>query len=218
MFRSAVLRTTAPIHARIRANRSRMAAEIMRPHRSMSMLDIGGSPGLLGEFDSLRSLFGSVVVVNLDPGCNTRPVAANVTVEVADGCALPYPDASFDWVFSNAVLEHVGDHRKQEMFAKEMQRVARIGYFLATPNRHFFLDPHTYLPFYHLLPPKLQRWVVPLSLGYMDEWEEMRLVSAAELRAMFPSARVKEVGPFGVNLVAYAPAFNAHEKGSPLLG
>src|SRR5580658_300158 len=199
-----LLKLTSPIHARLRAGRSQMAVDIMQPARSMSLLDVGCSPGIAGEWDRLRVLFKNVVVVNRDPDCNVKkPAAPNVTVEIADGCALPYPDASFDWVFSNAVLEHVGNQRKQEMFAKEMQRVARIGYFLATPNRHFFLDPHTYLPFYHLLPPKLQRWVVPLSLGHMRQREEMRLVSAAELSAMFPSAHVKEVGPFGVNLVAW---------------
>lgn len=203
MIRSFVLKRTAPIHSRLRAMRSRMAAEIMHPTPTMSMLDVGGSAGFSGEYDCLRSLFGSVVVVNLDPQCNKKPTAPNVSIKIADGCALPFSDRSFDWVFSNAVLEHVGDRHKQEMFASEMQRVARIGYFVATPNRHFLLDPHTYLPFYHLLSPGIQRAVILLSLGHMREWEPLRLVSASELCRMFPSAQVRSVGPFGMNLVAY---------------
>jgi hypothetical protein len=203
MLRSFILQRMAPIHSRLRASRSRMAAEIMRPTGSMTLLDMGGSAGFGGEYDSLRSQFGSVVVVNIDAECNKKATAANVRVEVGDGCALPYSDGSFDWVFSNAVLEHVGERKQQERFAREMQRVARIGYFLATPNRHFLVDPHTYLPGYHLLSARMQRVVVPFSIGHMRKWETLRLVSASELREMFPFAQVKSVGPFGVNLVAY---------------
>ena len=168
----------------------------------MSLLDVGGSPGVGGEFDSLRSLFAHVKVVNTE---NTCPVKSTgkVEYELADGCALPFPDRSFDWVFSNAVLEHVGDRTKQETFAFEMRRVARVGYFLSTPNRRFFLDPHTYLPFYHILSEPAQRLAIRLSLGHMRNWEFMRLVSADELRSMFPGANISSVGPFGMNLLAF---------------
>jgi len=174
----------------------------MQPVPSMSLLDIGGAAGYAGEYDKLRSLFRRVLVVNLDAR-NEKALLPNVEFEVADGCALPYPDESFDWVFSNAVIEHVGDRRKQERFAREMQRVARIGYFLATPNKHFFLDPHTYFPFYHLLPESLQRVAIRFSFGHMRNWEYLRIVSAAELRQMFPEGEVKSTGPLGTNLVAY---------------
>ncbi|MGD0512749.1 MAG: hypothetical protein ABSA29_05565, partial [Terriglobales bacterium] len=90
-----LLKLTSPIHARLRAGRSQMAVDIMQPARSMSLLDVGGSPGIAGEWDRLRVLFKNVVVVNRDPDCNVKkPAAPNVTVEIADGCALPYPDRS----------------------------------------------------------------------------------------------------------------------------
>ena len=204
MLNSMVVKFTRPVHSRLRASRSLMAAKIMRPSPSMSLLDIGGSPGFGGEFDSLRALFATVVVANLDPKTNCGPVAPNVSLAVADGCDLPYADGSFDWVFSNAVLEHVGDRKKQEQFTTEMQRVARVGYFLSTPNRAFFLDPHTYLPFYHLLPESVQRTAVHLSVGHMRSWQPLNLVSARQLREMLPTARVLSVGPLGLNLIAYS--------------
>ena len=180
-----------------------MAAAIMRPNPSLSLLDVGGSPGFGGEFDRMRSQFGRVTVVNLDARTNRNLIARNVTVETADGCGLPYDDKSFDWAFSNAVLEQVGDFEKQRRFAAEIQRVARVGYFLSTPNRAFFLDSHTYLPFYHRLPASAQRIVVHVSLGLMKHWEPLNLVTAKQLQRLFPGARVEKVGPFGLNLVAY---------------
>jgi hypothetical protein len=168
----------------------------------MTLLDMGGSAGFSGEYNEMRSLFRRVVVVNLDPQ-NARALQSNVEFEVADACALPYPDKSFDWVFSNAVIEHVGDRRKQEMFAHEMQRVARVGYFLSTPNRHFFLDPHTYFPFYHVLPESMQRIAIHFSFGHMKQWEPLRVLSATELQQMFPSGQVSSIGPLGTNLVVH---------------
>jgi hypothetical protein len=202
MFRSLIHKATEPIHGRLRAQRSALAVQIMQPEPTMSLLDLGGAAGYAGEYDKLRSLFRRVLVVNLDAG-NEKALLPNVEFEVADGCDLPYPDASFDWVFSNAVIEHVGDRRKQEAFAREIQRVARVGYFVATPNRHFFLDPHTYFPFYHLLPEGLQRVAIHFSFGHMRNWEYLRILSAAELRQMFPAAEVKSTGPLGTNLVVY---------------
>jgi len=134
-----------------------------------------------------------------------RELSSKVEFEVADGCALPYPDQSFDWVFSNAVIEHVGNRQRQEMFAREIHRVAREGYFLATPNKHFFLDPHSYFPFYHLLPESVQKIAVHFSFGQMLKWEPLRLLSAKELWQMFPEAEaVKTVGFLGTNLVVYS--------------
>lgn len=202
MVRPLVLRVTRPLHARLRQGRCRRALELMQPSETMSLLDVGGAPGVGGEFDGLRSAFGKALVVNLDARCGGR-LAQNVEFDVADGCALPYPDSSFDWVFSNAVLEHVGNREKQNQFASEIQRVARVGYFVSTPNRHFLVDPHTYLPFYHFLPDRLQKSVVALSLGHMRQWEHLNLVSAATLREMFPSAEIRTAGPFRMNLIAY---------------
>ena len=68
-----------------------------------------------------------------------------------DACALPFPDQSFDVVFSNAVIEHVGDVERQRQFVAEALRVGRR-VFVTTPNRWFPIEVHTRLPLVHWLP------------------------------------------------------------------
>ena len=65
---------------------------------------------------------------------------------------------------------------------------------MATPNKHFPIEPHTLLPFYQFLTPKLQRHVVRLSPGYMREPLEINLLSLPDLCSLFPEAHVLKIG------------------------
>ena len=169
------------------------------------MLDVGGGPGVDGEFLELYREFDEVVVVNLDPVDLKAPAGARVRKIVADARALPLESGSFDWVFSNAVIEHVGSWGHQERFAKEIQRVAGRGYFVTTPNKYFPIEPHTMLPLYQFLPASVQKKVVPYSPGYMRSYGELDLLTAGQLRKLFPGAQVHAVGfpILGNSLVAY---------------
>jgi hypothetical protein len=68
-----------------------------------------------------------------------------------DGKIFPFEDNEFDWAFSNAVIEHVGDHSRQVLFLNEMLRVAR-NVFFTTPNKTFPVESHTNVFFLHWLP------------------------------------------------------------------
>ena len=64
------------------------------------------------------------------------------------GGIFPFQDKAFDWVFSNAVIEHVGCKIVQLEFLNEMLRVAD-NIFFTTPNKYFLFETHTYIPFLH---------------------------------------------------------------------
>jgi O-antigen biosynthesis protein len=49
-----------------------------------------------------------------------------------DGCNMPFPDASFDWVVSADVLEHIVSDQR-ERFLKENLRVAILGVIVVAP-------------------------------------------------------------------------------------
>jgi hypothetical protein len=121
-----------------------------------------------------------------------------------DGRALPFADGAFDVVFSNSVIEHVGDEASQQRFAREVARVGRA-YWVQTPNRWFPVEQHLLTPLVHWLPKRWQRWVVPrftvwslVARAAPDRREyylthyldEVRLLSAGEFTGLFPGARV----------------------------
>lgn len=52
-----------------------------------------------------------------------------------------FQDNEFDAVFSNSVIEHVGDYEAQRQMANEIMRVGKR-YFVQTPNFYFPIEPH----------------------------------------------------------------------------
>jgi ubiquinone/menaquinone biosynthesis C-methylase UbiE len=195
-----------PLHRKYRREKCDLFLSFFHPAQADSLLDVGGGSGaLLDQFDQLYRCFDEVQVVNLRTQTFSKLSSLHIRFVQADGCALPYPDQTFDWVFSNAVIEHVGTRHRQSQFASEIRRVARKGYFIATPNRHFPIDPHTLLPFYQYLPPNWQRLACNLSLAYTREYEPLHLLSVNALRRLFPGAQVRTCGftLYPNNLIAF---------------
>ena len=204
VVRQGVLRLARPVHKRLRQGKLDLFFSLSANARRNNLLDVGGATGIDSEFLPLYQAFRAVTVVNLDPSPD-RHILPHVRRMVADGCRLPFANASFDWVFSNAVIEHVGGWEHQERFAKEIQRVASRGFFVTTPNKFFPIEPHVMLPFYQFLPVSVQKKVAPLSPGYLRKYEEINLLSAGQMKRLFPSAKVVAVGfpVLGNSLVAY---------------
>ena len=73
------------------------------------------------------------------------------------------------------------------------------------PNLWFPLDPHTLLPGYQFLPAALQQRVS--GVGAAGSYERVRLLDAAELRRLFPGARIirERAGPLTKSLIAAGP-------------
>ena len=162
------------------------------------ILDIGGTP----DCWELIAEWPRVTLLNTPRAKDDLRGA--VSWVAGDGRALPFRDGAFDIVFSNSVIEHVGDAASQERFAREVARVGRA-YWVQTPNRWFPVEQHLLTPFVHWLPRSWQRaivprftvWsvVVPVSPDrrrfYLEHYlSDVRLLSAGELRGLFPGARL----------------------------
>jgi len=137
----------------LRSHRWRTAANsaaylIPRLRPGLDLLDVGCGPGTL-TVDLARAVVpGRVVGVDAAAGVvgAARAVAAGadlpeVTFEVADLFALPFPDSSFDVVHAHQVLQHVGDPVAALV---EMRRVCRPGGLVAARDGDY--PAFTYAP------------------------------------------------------------------------
>src|SRR5207237_4103979 len=108
--------------------------------------------------------------------------------------------------FSNSVIEHVGDWSAQSAMAKEIQRVSKA-YWVQTPNRYFPLEPHFLFPGFQFLPRAVRRWLAgwwpfgwlrPGLPETLEECDRIRLLSAQEMRKLFPDGELVREGLFGL--------------------
>lgn len=204
VLRTLTVRIGKPVHKILRGQKLEVFFRFVEHSPRATLLDVGGGTGVDSEFVPLYRAFQRATVVNLTPPQPELHALPNVTHQIADGCCLPYGSRSFDWVFSNAVLEHVGSAERQRQFADEVRRVAKYGYFVTTPNKRFPIEPHSLLPFYQFLSESWQRRVVHLSPYYLEHYEEIRLLYPHQLCQLFPEAQIQSVGfpIIGTSLIA----------------
>jgi len=74
-----------------------------------------------------------------------------------EGGEFPFTENEFDWVFSNAVIEHVGTETDQLLFLNEMLRVGK-NVFFTTPNKWFPIESHTDAFLRHWNDSKFYAW------------------------------------------------------------
>lgn len=102
-------------------------------------------------------------------------------IQVRRGAPLPFDDQSFDLVFCNAVIEHVGSREQQRSFLFEILRVGRQA-FITTPNRWHPIEFHTVTPFLHYLPPRIYRRIYAAAgLKFFSKEENLNLLDARDL-------------------------------------
>lgn len=179
----------------------------------VEILDIGGTQEFwnlmtAGEPGNVR-----VTLLNIDH----QPVMSERFVSAAgDARSMPqFPDKSFDVVFSNSVIEHVGSYEDQRRMAREVMRVGKR-YFVQTPNKRFPLEPHFLFPFFQYLPSLVRAQMVhrfdvgwykriPDYAAAKAEVDSIQLLTRKKFLALFPGAalHVERLAGLPKSFVAY---------------
>src|SRR6266480_3902993 len=181
---------------RFREKRMRWFQRTFKLDDNTTILDVGGSQ-YNWKFLSCRP---KVTIVNIFKPRDWDPAQKNFAFEIGDATQLRYADHSFDIVYSNSVIEHVGSWDKQIKFAKEVHRVGR-SYYVQTPAREFIIEPHFMAPAIHWLPPRWQRRLLrnfslwglitrPSPERIQAVLSEIRLLTSDEFKRLFPEAEI----------------------------
>ena len=125
-------------------------AEFIQEHNIKTCLLVGAKPDLVeGNLDNMIELGVKNLIPNLVASGIERKSSYWENWIQADGKNLPFAMRSFDLVFSNAVIEHVGDERDQIKFLNEIDRVGK-NWIVTTPNRFFPIESHTQKLIFHM--------------------------------------------------------------------
>lgn len=169
----------------------------------LKIIDVGGREIIWqqeGFCDPRMSENVKITLLNLE---STKATHSNIKAVVGDARNMSqFVDGEFDIVFSNSVIEHVGNYEDQRQMANEIKRIGKR-YFLQTPNRYFPIEPHFLFPFFQFLPLWFQIWLIThFHLGWrkkVSNKEEaikciysVRLIDKKELIELFPNATIFE--------------------------
>jgi hypothetical protein len=195
----------AGVMRRFRARRMQEFVARFGVTQDTRILDVGGTPANW----LLAAMRPRVTLLNMPRGQERGE--CGFTFVSGDGCQLPFRDQSFEIVFSNSVIEHVGAPDQQRRFADEIRRVGKR-YWVQTPNRRFPVEQHLLTPFVHWLPRSMQRaWVTKWTVWdwverpspdrrdfYIQHFlDDIRLLSDTELASLFPDAEILRERSFG---------------------
>jgi hypothetical protein len=189
-----------PFSARARRRRMQHFVQCMGLRDGLTVLDLGGQSEIWSHVPHALH----VTLLNL-PGEHHHDVPSGHTFAHLDGDACDareLRDNSFDIVFSNSVIEHVGAEGKQAAFAAEARRLGKA-YWMQTPAIWFPIEAHSGLPLWWFYPRALRAHFLHRWERTLPDWgryiRETRVVPRKALAQLFPEAQIYVERVFGVH-------------------
>lgn len=192
----------------MRAKRWKLFSERFPDIGEMHVLDVGGvaRAWLLG---GVRPAHLTLLNIGSTPDA---PESWMTGVE-GDACDPTLHLGTFDLVFSNSVIEHVGGHWRRRQYAALIDR-SGPRHWVQTPNRYFPIEPHFLIPGAQFVPlparsALLRNWPVG-NYNHTDPVASLRSVMNIELlgrtafQSYFPRSEIigERVGPMTKSWIA----------------
>lgn len=164
--------------------------KLIKPTKKDEVLDLGGTPDTKlndSNFFEKEYPYKNKITIASIEDCEflVKKYGLKKFVQNESKKPLPFKDKQFDILFCSAVLEHVGTKEDQNFFLEECIRISKK-IFLATPNRYFPLEMHTFIPFLHWLPWKwFQKIVYKLKGEFWADINNLNLISYKDIIKWF---------------------------------
>jgi ubiquinone/menaquinone biosynthesis C-methylase UbiE len=180
---------------------------IMKPFEGMKVLDLGGQAQI---WDAVEVTL-NITCLNL-PGIANQDHPTHHNIVFVEGNACDIPDINygdFDLVFSNSVIEHVGDENKQIQFCNEVKRVSKK-YWIQTPHKNFPIEAHNGMPLWWYYPTWLRTYFLDNWEKKLPGWTKMikstTVITEKSLKEMLPNATIIKEWflVFPKSLIAYS--------------
>lgn len=187
--------------AKARARRAERFIETFPDLEDARVIDLGGTIDFWQRlpFRPLR-----LTTLNLWEDANAYSPDVDWHVDrYGDACDPPddVTGESYDLVFSNSTIEHVGDRGRRQMFADVVRKLADR-HWIQTPNRAFPLEPHVLFPGQQFLPRHgralVERYwpLVHTRRPTMDQAlaaaDETELIGRKEMTELFPTSVIED--------------------------
>ena len=171
---------------------------VLKLPRPLRILDVGGTEAFWKTMGFAEEIGVDIVLFNR---VMIPTSYQNFTSIVGDAREMSqFGDGEYDVVFSNSLIEHVGNYYEQKKVADEIVRIGKR-YFVQTPNYYFPIEPHFLFPFFQYLPLGLKTFLLcHFNLGWYKKIKDcqraaeiarsIRLLKEHELRQLFPKAEI----------------------------
>lgn len=175
------------------------------------ILDVGGTYSFWSTWkEHIDWSLTEVTCVNRDPSHLSDGSAEGLVKMVSgDACCLDWAaDNSFDAVFSNSVIEHVGNWSRMRAMADEITRVAPR-HLIQTPYFWFPIEPHSRTALLHWVPESWSyRMVMSRKRGFWPKADNVsdavqlvqsaKMLDVGQMKELFPHSEILREKIFGV--------------------
>jgi len=182
----------------LRKKRFKLLFDLLKTKSGYKILDIGGFGNSFEILDKGFCEKNKITILNIE-----NVEVSNKNIEFVLGDATDkgvFPENSFDLVYCNSVIEHVGDSEERKKLSENIRSWGH-NYFVQTPNYYFPVEPHFLMPFFQYLPVKFRAYLLnKFNLGYFTKEKDyadalktvssVRLFKKKELTGLFPEGKI----------------------------
>ena len=186
----------------------KIISEIFKLKGSVNIVDLGGTENFWNIIDTefLIEYKVKITLINLiNYKIKNKKIFSQIN---QDFFKYDFVNNSFDLSFSNSVIEHLGDAKKIISFCNLHKNLSKY-YYLQTPNKYFFIEPHFMFPFFNFMPKAFQLFILKnfnvgnftkKNIGYaLKELNQIRLLSKKDLEKYFPKENIVSEKIFFLN-------------------